>query len=387
MANDAKSKPKASAVAQGSGLQGSPARVKALLLHIAVLFVFALAAGAAEKKRLIEFGWDEPDTAFMRKHIFEMEKTPFDGCVYTVNYTTANGVSGSFMKEAWGTRAFTDAELKPALDDLRATPFRKLTCNFLRFNVTPGNVDWFDDFSAILQNARLAARVARAGKSKGILFDIEHYATPLFHYRKQRDSATKSWELYAAQSRLRGREVMTAFQAEFPEVIVFLTFGYSQPWAGSDNGKKSLADVEYGLLAPFLDGMVEVSTRRHNIIEGGEIAYSFRETNKFLRHYKVMKENLLPIVANERKYHSAVSIGFGIWMDYDWRKKGWDARDVAKNFYTPEQFEASVREALNVADDYVWIYTEQARWWTPEGKPTALPDSYAESLQRAREFR
>src|SRR5689334_1414081 len=34
------------------------------------------------QKRLIEFGWDEPDTAFMKKHIGEMEKTPFDGCVF-----------------------------------------------------------------------------------------------------------------------------------------------------------------------------------------------------------------------------------------------------------------------------------------------------------------
>ena len=35
-------------------------------------------------KRLIEFGWDEPDTAFLRGHLAELERTPFDGCVFHV---------------------------------------------------------------------------------------------------------------------------------------------------------------------------------------------------------------------------------------------------------------------------------------------------------------
>src|SRR3954451_1301335 len=35
-------------------------------------------AGAGVRKKVIEFGWDEPDTAFLRKHIARMERTPFD---------------------------------------------------------------------------------------------------------------------------------------------------------------------------------------------------------------------------------------------------------------------------------------------------------------------
>ena len=40
------------------------------------------ALGQTTRKSLIEFGWDEPDTAFMRAHITEMEKLPFDGKRY-----------------------------------------------------------------------------------------------------------------------------------------------------------------------------------------------------------------------------------------------------------------------------------------------------------------
>jgi hypothetical protein len=35
-------------------------------------------AGSVTAKKLIEFGWDEPDIAFMRTHITELQGTPFD---------------------------------------------------------------------------------------------------------------------------------------------------------------------------------------------------------------------------------------------------------------------------------------------------------------------
>jgi hypothetical protein len=34
---------------------------------------------------------------------------------------------------------------------------------------------------------------------------------------------------------------------------------------------------------------------------------------------------------------------------------------------------SELRAALATADEYVWIYTEQPRWWTPVGTSTNLP--------------
>src|SRR5438093_12211734 len=131
--------------------------MRAAVAGLVVCFVLSLcrlaapaSIAAANVKRLIEFGWDEPDTGFMREHIAEMERTPFDGCVFHLLYTEPNGSRGNFMWEDWGKRRFTEAELQPALEDLQATPLHRFTHNFLRFNVTPGDVDWFDDFSAVL---------------------------------------------------------------------------------------------------------------------------------------------------------------------------------------------------------------------------------------------
>jgi hypothetical protein len=349
----------------------------ALAVSIALcLFANSSAQTTQPAKKLIEFGWDEPDTAYLRKHIVEMEKTPFDGTVF--HLTT------DFLWKSWSTRAFTQAELQPAIDDLKHTPVKKFTHNFLRFNVMPGDVDWFDDFGPILNNAKWAAKIARDGKAAGVLFDIEQYNSPLFDYGKARDAKSKSFDQYARQARARGREVMNAFQEGYPDLVVFLTFGYSLPYsqAGADTAK--LAEVDYGLLKPFLDGMFDAAAGKAKIVDGFEISYGYKTPQQFDEVPVMLKQTVLPWVDDRDKYLAHVSVSFGLWMDYDWRKKGWDEKDLSKNYFTPQQFEQSVKKALSTADEYVWIYTEKPRWWDPQSaKPAALPREYEQAVRRA----
>jgi len=329
-------------------------------------------------KKLIEFGWDEPDVAFMRKNIAKMERMPFDGCVFTL--------TSDFLGNGWGKRAFTAAELQKAIDDLNATKFERFTHNFLRFDVTPGDVDWFDDFSAIVNNAKLAATIARQGKAAGILFDIEQYNAHLWEYAKQRDAKSKTFDQYAAQAKQRGREVMEAFQQGYPDLTVFLTFGYTLPLVQGAKDKSKLAGVEYGLLAPFLDGMLEVVRGNGKIVDGFEISYAWKQMSEFDDGLKMMRQGVLPIVADAGKYRTHMSAGFGLWMDQDWRKNGWDVNDVSKNYFTPQQFQASVKKALATADEYVWIYTEKPKWWAPpSGESELLPSGYVEAVRAAKE--
>jgi hypothetical protein len=342
-----------------------------------------LGAAQSKAKKLIEFGWDEPDTAFLRDHLAELAQTPFDGCVFHAGYERA-GRKGSFTWDSWSTNTFTEAELKQAFEDLKALRHDRFKLNFLRFNTTPANLDWFDDYTAVLGNCRLAARLGRVGRCPGLLFDIEQYNDPLFDYRKQRDAKTKSWELYAAQVRRRGREVMEAFQQGYPGLTVFLTFGYSLPWVESSAGRGALAECHYGLLAPFIDGLLAAARGSTKLVDGHELSYGYKDPAQFTRAYQTMQSNLLPIVADPEKYHRTVSLGFGLWLDHDWRKQGWNVDDVSKNYFTPESFEASVRAALQTADEYVWIYTETPRWWSDAGGPVKLPPAYREALRKAR---
>jgi APA family basic amino acid/polyamine antiporter len=66
--------------------QGTPCRRALVLLLLTIVPLGARGEEPAPAARkLIELGWDEPDTAFLRQHIIEMEATPFDGCVYHVS--------------------------------------------------------------------------------------------------------------------------------------------------------------------------------------------------------------------------------------------------------------------------------------------------------------
>jgi hypothetical protein len=342
-------------------------------------------ASAQPAKKLIEFGWDEPDTSFMRQHIAAMEESPFDGTVFHVMYTKPDGSDGSFMNECWGKRAFKGEEFSKALADLRATAVKKFKSNFLRFNVCPGDVDFFDDFSAVTGNANLAAQFAAMGGAAGVLFDIEQYNTPLWDYRKTRDAKTKSFDAYAQQARQRGREVMNAFQDGFGDLTVFLTFGYALPHAQVGTDKAKLAEVDYGLLKPFLDGMFEVARGRAKIVEGFEISYGYKTDLQFDAAVETVKKKLVPLVGvPQDQYLKHVSMGFGLWMDNDWRNKGWDVKDFSKNYFTPEQFGKSLTKALATADEYVWIYTEEPKWWTKNaGAAEKLPPEYVMSVRKA----
>jgi len=70
-------------------------------------------------------------------------------------------------------------------------------------------------------------------------------------------------------------------------------------------------------------------------------------------------------------------------MDNNSDKKPWNTEDFSKNYYMPEQFESSVYEALKVSDEYVWIYTEQPRWWTEKGQSVKLPAAYETAIRNA----
>jgi len=112
-------------------------------------------------KRVIEFGWDIPDTEFVKNNISEMEKKPFNGVVLNVKYNNQD----KYLESIAFSNIYLQYEgVSKAIEDLKATNFEKFTDNFLRFNVTPGNVDWYDDWAPILNNVEIAARIAKAGE-------------------------------------------------------------------------------------------------------------------------------------------------------------------------------------------------------------------------------
>jgi hypothetical protein len=328
----------------------------------------------AKVKKVIEWGWDEPDAKFMRANVEKMEQFPFDGLVF--HATSGKGENLSW--EVWGGRKFAPGDFQQAVEDLQATKFSRLTDRFLRVNVTPGKVDWFDDdaWASVASNFGVAAQVAKEGRCKGFMFDTEQYeGVTVFDYRQQKDK--KTFAEYQAKVRQRGREWIKAVNRHYPDITVLLTFGYDTSlWQPTKPKDRSTAP--YGLLADFLDGVLDACAKETVIVDAYEFAYPYKDRKQFEQAYDTITKKSLDWTAVPEKYKAHVRAGFGIWMDH--KRKGWDVADFSKNFFSPAEFESAVRSALEVSDGYVWIYSERPKWWTNE----MLPKEYVEALATAR---
>ena len=327
-------------------------------------------------KKLIEWGWDEPSPSFMQANQKKMDRMGFDGVIFHAEARKGDSVV-NFAWNCWGDRRFEIKEFASDIESLKACEFKHLTSNFLRFNVCPGTVDWFDDksFEVVTHNARVAALVAKQGGCKGFMFDIEMYNSGLFTYVKQAHAEGKSFEEYEAKVRQRGREFMAAINDGFEDITVLLTFGYGITGVGGDRSK-----APYGLLKNFLDGMFEAAGDETTIVDAYEGAYPFRKHGQFESAYRGVRKDMAKYCAVPDKYRKHLQVGFGVWLDMNWRRYGWDRDNLENNYFTPEEFEYSVFAGLDVTDRYVWIYTEVPRWW-PRHK---LPAAYRRALRKAR---
>lgn len=349
-------------------------------LAVALGLAAAFPCATGPRKKLLQWGWDEPDTASLRAHLAQMERSPFDGCVFSVRHGRA-GRAGSFTWQFWSRRSFAREDVAEAFSDLEALHPRRFRELFLRVNVTPGDVGWFQDFSPILANARLAAEIARAGRARGILLDVEQYQGLPFEFHAQPLAKQYGWPAYAAQARLRGRQVMSAFQGGHPGLTVFLTFGHSLPWVLSERGRKPLAETPYGLLAPFLDGVLEAATGDTRVFDGYELSYGFREAERFAEARRLVFRDVLPIVGAPEAYRHRLRLAFGLWLDYDWRRLGWSTTKPEANYFTPTAFATALSAALQETDEYVWVYGETPRWWGQPLPDARVPDAYEAALR------
>jgi hypothetical protein len=331
---------------------------------------------APRPRKLIEWGWDEPDPKFLRANIERMEQSPFDGIVF--HLTTDGGENPAWA--IWGAKRFTASQFQKAIADLKATPFRRFTDRFVRVNITPGTVDWFDDaaWTVVAQNFGVAAQVVKEAGCTGFMFDTEQYQEHLFNYRKQKHRDQKSFNEYAAKVRQRGREWMHEVAGHYPNITILLTFAYSTTRPGG--GQSNRSESDYGLLADFLDGMLSACAPATRIVDAYEDSYDYRRPAQFERAYRTIKKVGVGWTGEKDAYRRHIEAGFGIWMDNDWNKYGWNAVDFTRNYFKPEGFCESVRIALRTTDKYVWIYTEKPRWWTNE----QLPAAYVKALEAAR---
>jgi hypothetical protein len=344
---------------------------------VALVVACACSSSARTRKKLIEYGWDRPNTGYVREHIAEMEKIPFDGVVMTVQPKPGAGYPSAFGTCAWRKLKFKAEDWQHAI---KATKFKRFTDNFLQLLVSPGDVDWFSpEWSNIAHNCGVLARLAKQGGCKGIMFDPEAYVTQIWHYNGLPEKWRKAHTFKEYQARVRecGKEWMRAMNAEYPDITILALYGPYEPlWASGGHFEKAPEDNLYGLMRDFYDGALEVATPGTTIVDGFESSYGYKTLEKFQSARKVMLVQSKALYSDPKAFEEHVRAGFGNWLDWCW-KDSWSFTDFTKNYFPPDQLRQSLALALQESDGYVWVYTQTLRWWNELNAPQAYIDALA----------
>jgi hypothetical protein len=321
------------------------------------------------RKKLIEVGWDIPDTAFLRGHHPEMERTaPFDGLNFYVTAAKPEGGRADSLK-IWDGQPWQRTWFTNAIADLKACRFTKFTDNFLRIDATPGTLDWGDDiaWSNLAQKLAICAWVARAGGAKGVCLDLEGYGVKSFKF----DPAKKvSFAATSTLARKRGVEVMRAIASEFPGQVLFTYWLNSiNTKAGrASNPEAILAAEAYGLQPAFINGLLDAAPPEMKLVDGCEDGYYKDSDHEYQVAAADMRQWHGPVARliapeNRRKWRAQGQAAFGFYLDMYLNPQG-------HQYYFPpldgsrlKRLQHNLIAARDAADEYVWIYGEQCRWW------------------------
>jgi hypothetical protein len=260
-----------------------------------------------------------------------------------------------------GQREFSRDDFASAVEDLRVAKWRRFQDNFLAVALSPEastGLSWFDDkrWHTIGRNLAVVSWIARESGIKGLILDPEHYGSTLFSYADVRRRTGRTFEETRDAARKRGREVIAAVREWLPRPVVLTLFGHTLALHEMRRGK-ALQTIEYALLPAFLDGILEGVGDEGALIDGYEFAYGFKKRAQFLEGYRRVRGQAIALSEVPEAYRSRMRAGFGIRLDH------FDKLD----YFTPEELRGALQAALDVSDGYVWLYSQEARFFPPAG--------------------
>ncbi len=368
------------------------ARQKIAMLMVAGLFcllVFNLQLSGQERvvKKIVEYGWDVPYPEFVRDHIKEMEKRPFEGIIFRTKD----------FNHVFDVRPWEKQKLQPQLDALGEIRWGKFTDNFLTlYAASKWGMDWYNDehWKTIEENLKLFSLAVKTGHCVGVCFDPEPYGTDPWVYPGS--IKDKSFNEVCIQVRKRGKQFIQALQTHTPELklLSFFQLGLYESILDEPNAKvrqQKLLKKWMVLLPAFYLGILEGAGPNTIIIDGNETAYYYEDSERYFRAYHTIRQRALSLIPENlrAKYRNQVQVGMALYIDQVMATR---QRDVLSHYMSHEDqlkfFEHNVYYALTTTDEYVWCYSERMNWWLPPekaGKDRKLPEGVEAALILARE--
>jgi len=430
--------------------------LRVTLSVLAALLVLSWGASAQPRNQpgkkevvIVSSGWNAPDTVYLSKNAAHLERVPLDGvAAWIASPAPVRGEDGAFSvtripsgrlmrhKDGMDTadigqtvvhrKRITDELIAPAIADLKSATFKRFTSNFIsmRTGNALGPMNWFDDewWEIICHNVGKIAKVAHEGGCKGILIDPEQYSyswwgwallteTQDFETSYRRGNKDfykgKTVEQVMEKVRQRGREFARGINAEFPDPVImfFHAAGYAA-WQVNDPRWDSYKVAPFGLMGPFIDGILEGSTDQTLIVDATSQAKWWTRRSQLEGARKLVKEDALKLSQVPELYKKKVKVGFCYRLDYHPDEEKVDGHDKigglfnpekpASNFFSPAKLLETLKLALEIGDGYVLFWNAKSNWWldSADAKPIGgapryeggkwVPHGYWRALERAR---
>lgn len=321
----------------------------------------AVASGPAADAKLIDWGWGTPRLQQMPAYIDAAQATPFDGAVVDVETDLdPRGLSWT----VFGNQSLDRDHLATLADEYGDLEWGRYTHNFLRLTVHPADVGWFDDWQTINDNAEAWATLAHELGFVGVMLDVEQYSdADIFRYPAQTEADTLSFEEYAVQAVARGRAYMDALEAGHPNITVIYTFALTVDQPDSDWETHT-----YGLLVPFVEGMVSAADDNTTLVDGHEHSYIYNTEEQFVQ----AASTITGMEPRYTDFDAPPQVGFGLWVDVNCGDGGLPPEGCG---FSPSGFRQAVDDAKAQSDGYVWIYSQKINWYTRAGIPSAWWDA------------
>lgn len=337
-----------------------------LLFYVLYNAIYPAPNHNREHQRLIQWGHDTPRLQEIPTYAEQISKLPFDGLVLDIaSPDDGRGLSWTL---------FEDAVDENLLDEIRSGfsdyEWGNLTDNFLRVNIYNPELTW-DAWDIPLANVSEIAALAQDLGFKGILFDTEQYgAVDIFDYPAQNEKHPQSFDTYRELAFQRGVDTMQALQEAYPDITIIYSLGITHriTWFGSP----PLDEHRYGLLVPFIEGMVSVASPSVTLVDGYESSYLYRTETEFETAYKWIRGGVSTQLADGDRYRNTMQAGFGLWLDPYCGDGGLPEDGCG---FTPDEFNTALSLALQYSDRYVWLYDEHIDWFNDEGIPSSWWDT------------
>lgn len=380
----------------------------------------------ADEVMIISSGPNAPDTVYLSRNVEALERVPLDGVatwiatpipirgesgeMFTARLSAGrlcrvpSGEDGADVGQTvvpyapnrwWPTDRISDELVAPAIADLRAAKFNRFRSNFIHcITGNPGKpMNWFDDvlWATICHNVGMIAKVSKQGGCRGILIDPEDYSYSWWSYPILTEMDTddvgyrrgnrefyrgKTFDQVRAKVRQRGREFARAINAEFhdPVLMFFHAIGYAAAQI-NDERWDSIDQAGFGLMVPFLDGLLEGSSDGTVIVDCTSQAKWWTQRAQLENARKEVKQDGRALSQVPKLYDRKIKLGFCYRLGYHPQEEQIEGRGPAgysglfdpslphTNFFSPQKLEETLKMALEIGDGYILFWNARANWW------------------------